>query len=93
VDYAREIDPAWLDGVHTVGVTSGASVPELLVRGVLDFLTEHGYADVEEVVTAQEKLVFSLPRGLSCTNSVPVPGQAVLRPSQDQRPPSPDDGV
>jgi 4-hydroxy-3-methylbut-2-en-1-yl diphosphate reductase len=64
VDYAREIDPVWLDGVHTVGVTSGASVPEVLVRGVLDFLAERGYADVQEVITAEEKLVFSLPREL-----------------------------
>ena len=64
VDYAREIDPVWLDGVHTVGVTSGASVPEVLVRGVLDFLAERGYAEVQEVITAEEKLVFSLPREL-----------------------------
>jgi len=65
VDYAREIDPEWLEGVHTVGVTSGASVPEVLVRGVLDFLDEHGYAEVEEVTTADEKLVFALPRELT----------------------------
>jgi 4-hydroxy-3-methylbut-2-enyl diphosphate reductase len=64
VDDAREIDPTWLDGVHTVGVTSGASVPEVLVRGVLDFLADRGYADVQEVITAQETLVFSLPREL-----------------------------
>jgi 4-hydroxy-3-methylbut-2-enyl diphosphate reductase len=64
VDYVREIDPAWLDGVHTVGVTSGASVPEVLVRGVLDFLAERGYADIQEVITAEEKLAFSLPREL-----------------------------
>ncbi|HEX2301330.1 MAG TPA: 4-hydroxy-3-methylbut-2-enyl diphosphate reductase [Pseudonocardiaceae bacterium] len=64
VDYAREIDCAWLQGVHTVGVTSGASVPEVLVRGVLDFLAEHGYTDVQEITTAEEKLVFSLPREL-----------------------------
>ena len=43
VDYAREIDEAWLDGVRTVGVTSGASVPEVLVRGVLDHLAERGW--------------------------------------------------
>jgi 4-hydroxy-3-methylbut-2-en-1-yl diphosphate reductase len=65
VDYSEEIDPAWLEGVHTVGVTSGASVPEVLVRGVLDFLGEQGYSDVQEVTTAQEKLVFSLPRDLT----------------------------
>lgn len=64
VDYSREIDPAWLDGVWTVGVTSGASVPEVLVRGVLDFLAERGYTDVREVTTAQESLVFALPREL-----------------------------
>ncbi len=64
VDYAREIDPAWLQGVHTVGVTSGASVPEVLVRGVLDFLADGGYTDVQEITTAEEKLVFSLPREL-----------------------------
>ena len=64
VDYAREIDSAWLQGVHTVGLTSGASVPEVLVRGVLDFLAEHGYTDVQEISTAEERLVFSLPREL-----------------------------
>ncbi len=61
VDYADEIDPGWLDGVTTVGVTSGASVPEILVRGVLDSLVERGYADVETVVAAEESLVFALP--------------------------------
>ena len=55
VDDATEIDEAWLDGVTTVGVTSGASVPEILVRGVLDFLAERGYADVQEVVTPRSR--------------------------------------
>ncbi|MGH3765788.1 MAG: 4-hydroxy-3-methylbut-2-enyl diphosphate reductase [Pseudonocardiaceae bacterium] len=64
VDYAREIDSGWLDGAQTVGVTSGASVPEVLVRGVLEYLAEHGYTDVQEIITAEEKLVFSLPREL-----------------------------
>ena len=64
VDYAREIDPTWLDGVRTVGVTSGASVPEILVRGVIDLLAEHDFADVQTVTTANETLVFSLPREL-----------------------------
>ena len=64
VDYAREIDDAWLSGVGTVGVTSGASVPEVLVRGVLEHLAERGWGAVEEVTTAEETLVFSLPREL-----------------------------
>jgi 4-hydroxy-3-methylbut-2-enyl diphosphate reductase len=64
VDYAREIDEAWLDGVSTVGVTSGASVPEILVTDVLRWLAERGYAEVEEVTTAEERLVFSLPQEL-----------------------------
>ncbi|MDQ2722720.1 MAG: 4-hydroxy-3-methylbut-2-enyl diphosphate reductase [Actinomycetota bacterium] len=64
VDYAGEIDDAWLDNVQTVGVTSGASVPELLVRGVLDRLAERGYGEVQPVTTANETLVFALPREL-----------------------------
>ena len=64
IDYAREIDETWLEGVRTVGVTSGASVPEVLVRGVLDYLSERGWDSVEEVTTAEETLVFSLPREL-----------------------------
>ena len=64
VDYAREIDEEWLAGVGTIGVTSGASVPEVLVRGVLEYLAERGWGDVEEVTTAEESLVFSLPREL-----------------------------
>ena len=62
VDYADDIDPVWLDGVTTVGVTSGASVPEILVRGVLDKLAESGYGTVQTVTTANETLVFALPR-------------------------------
>jgi 4-hydroxy-3-methylbut-2-enyl diphosphate reductase len=64
VDFADEIDPSWLPGVSTVGVTSGASVPEVLVRGVLEFLAEHGYEDVQPVAAAQESVLFSLPREL-----------------------------
>ena len=62
VDYAAEIDESWLDGVTTVGVTSGASVPEILVREVLDWLAERGYTDTEEIRTATETITFSLPR-------------------------------
>lgn len=62
VDRAREIDEAWFEGVTSVGVTSGASVPEILVRDVLDLLAARGYETVEEVRTATEDLMFSLPR-------------------------------
>jgi 4-hydroxy-3-methylbut-2-enyl diphosphate reductase len=64
VDDATEIDEAWLDGVSTVGVTSGASVPEILVQEVLRWLAERGYGPVEEVVSAEEDLLFSLPKEL-----------------------------
>ena len=64
VDYASEIDDSWLDGVTTVGVTSGASVPDVLVFQVLDHLSEHGWQNVEEVTTANEKITFALPKEL-----------------------------
>jgi len=64
VDFADEIDPSWLEGVTTVGVTSGASVPEVLVRGVLAFLAGYGYKDVQPVVAAEESVLFSLPHEL-----------------------------
>jgi 4-hydroxy-3-methylbut-2-enyl diphosphate reductase len=61
VDGPENIDAAWLEGVETVGVTSGASVPEELVSSVLDWLAEHGFADIEEVTSADEHLQFALP--------------------------------
>jgi 4-hydroxy-3-methylbut-2-enyl diphosphate reductase len=64
IDYATEIDPEWLTGVETVGVTSGASVPEVLVEQVLAHLAERGWTEVEEVTTANEKIAFALPREL-----------------------------
>ncbi len=64
VDYADEIDQAWLDGVETVGGTIGASVPEVLVQEVLADLAGAGYRDVQEVRTAEEDLMFSLPKEL-----------------------------
>ena len=62
VDHAGLIDPSWLDGTSTIGVTSGASVPEVLVRGVLEWLADRGYNDVEEISAADERLTFALPR-------------------------------
>jgi 4-hydroxy-3-methylbut-2-en-1-yl diphosphate reductase len=64
IDYARQIDDAWLDGVSTIGVTSGASVPEVLVRGVLEYLAQRGFPEAEELTTAEETLTFALPREL-----------------------------
>jgi 4-hydroxy-3-methylbut-2-enyl diphosphate reductase len=61
VDDASEIDEAWLVGVQTVSVTSGASVPDDLVDGVLRFLAERGYPDAKAVQTAEESLIFALP--------------------------------
>ncbi|GLH95936.1 4-hydroxy-3-methylbut-2-enyl diphosphate reductase [Phytohabitans aurantiacus] len=64
IDYASEIQEEWLEGATTVGVTSGASVPDDLVTEVLDHLAERGFADVTEVTTAEERLTFSLPQEL-----------------------------
>ncbi|MGK8524928.1 4-hydroxy-3-methylbut-2-enyl diphosphate reductase [Nocardia asteroides] len=68
VDHAGEVEPGWLDGVATVGVTSGASVPEILVEGVLAKLADRGFTDVETVTAAKESLVFALPRELRETS-------------------------
>jgi 4-hydroxy-3-methylbut-2-enyl diphosphate reductase len=64
IQRASEIDPAWLDGVDTVGVTAGASAPESLVREVVDRLAAIRPVTEEQVVTAEEKITFKLPRQL-----------------------------
>ncbi|MDO4908294.1 MAG: 4-hydroxy-3-methylbut-2-enyl diphosphate reductase [Corynebacterium sp.] len=64
IDYADQIDPAWLEGVETIGLSSGASVPEILVQDVLERLAEYGFDTVKEVRTEVEKLSFALPRDL-----------------------------
>ncbi|MGH3304686.1 MAG: 4-hydroxy-3-methylbut-2-enyl diphosphate reductase [Streptosporangiaceae bacterium] len=64
IDDASGLDPAWLEGAGTVGVTSGASVPEDLVTGVLGRLAECGFGDVEEVEAVHERMTFGLPREL-----------------------------
>jgi 4-hydroxy-3-methylbut-2-enyl diphosphate reductase len=61
IDFASEINAEWLEGIATVGVTSGASVPELLVDDVLSWLAAHGFGEIEEVTTADEHLLFALP--------------------------------
>lgn len=64
VDWAAELQDEWFSDATTVGLTSGASVPEILVQEVLDWLRERGFGEVTEVEAAQERLVFSLPQEL-----------------------------
>jgi len=64
IDNADELSEEWLEGAEIVGVTSGASVPESLVQGVLDRLASCGFEDVETVTAAEESLIFSLPKEL-----------------------------
>ena len=64
IDYPDEVRQEWLDGVRTIGITSGASVPDVLVQELMRELAQAGYGDVEEVRTAEEDLIFSLPKEL-----------------------------
>jgi 4-hydroxy-3-methylbut-2-enyl diphosphate reductase len=64
VENADAIDPIWLEGVSSVGLSSGASVPEVLVRDVTAWLAERGYGDVQEVTHTEERLTFALPQEL-----------------------------
>ncbi len=61
IDYAEEIQDEWFIGVETIGLTSGASVPEILVKDVLAALQHHGFNDVQIITAAEESLLFSLP--------------------------------
>jgi 4-hydroxy-3-methylbut-2-enyl diphosphate reductase len=76
VDDAGEVDEHWLDGVTTIGVTSGASVPEELVAAVLDKLAGHGFGDVEEVEAVEEHMTFALPRELRAARPATPAGPA-----------------
>ena len=61
IDYSSEVKEEWFNGVETIGVTSGASVPELLVKELLSDLAERGFSDVKEITAMQESLLFALP--------------------------------
>lgn len=64
IDQAEDLDPAWLEGVRSVGVTAGASAPEVLVQGVIDRLRTLGATDVEELDGRPENITFNLPKEL-----------------------------
>ncbi|TCJ38929.1 4-hydroxy-3-methylbut-2-enyl diphosphate reductase [Parafrankia sp. BMG5.11] len=64
IQRASDIDPAWLDGVGTVGLTAGASAPEKLVREVVEQLAQWRTVEERTIVTTEEKMVFKLPRQL-----------------------------
>jgi 4-hydroxy-3-methylbut-2-enyl diphosphate reductase len=61
IDNSQAIDPVWLDGVSTVAVTAGASAPEVLVEGVVNYLRQNGFSSVEEVEVMPENVRFGLP--------------------------------
>ena len=61
IDYAAEAKEEWLEGVQTVGVSSGASVPEILVKDLLAWLAERGFGEVETVTASEEHLLFAMP--------------------------------
>jgi 4-hydroxy-3-methylbut-2-enyl diphosphate reductase len=65
VDNAAQIDPAWLEGKRRIGVTAGASAPEVLVQAVIDRLKECGAASVRTLEGAEEHVTFPLPKGLN----------------------------
>lgn len=64
IDFADEIDESWLNGAHSVGVTAGASAPEVLVEGVIDKLRSYGFASTETLKTVEENMIFALPNDL-----------------------------
>ena len=83
VDYARELEESWFVGARTVGLTSGASVPEILVREVIERLGEMGFGQVEMVRTATEEISFSLPKNLRADLKTATGGRA---PDRRRRP-------
>jgi 4-hydroxy-3-methylbut-2-enyl diphosphate reductase len=72
VDDEEQVDPAWLDGAATVGLTSGASAPEWLVGRMLEWLAAEGFAEVEEISLGDERVRFALPAGVREVPLTPV---------------------
>jgi 4-hydroxy-3-methylbut-2-enyl diphosphate reductase len=64
IDGPADIDPAWLEGSGHIGVTAGASAPELLVQQVVDFLRARGATNVERLAVTEENVIFNLPEEL-----------------------------
>ncbi|MCK3658386.1 4-hydroxy-3-methylbut-2-enyl diphosphate reductase [Pasteurellaceae bacterium Pebbles2] len=67
LDDANDIDPSWLNGVQTIGITAGASAPEVLVQSVVSRLKELGANEVEELQGCEENTVFEVPKELRIT--------------------------
>ena len=64
IDFATEADEKWLEGVEVIGVTSGASVPEILVKDLLEWLAARGFGNVETITATEENLTFAMPQEL-----------------------------
>ena len=62
IDHVSQVEEAWLEGMATIGITSGASAPEILVRGVVDFFRARGTEDVQELQVVREDVRFMLPK-------------------------------
>lgn len=93
IDAVDELQDEWFEGVETVGVTSGASVPEVLVEQLLAELAERGFGDVQPVRTATEDLMFSLPRELRQEMRKQGEDDRRIRPSARAEETSCNDGI
>jgi 4-hydroxy-3-methylbut-2-enyl diphosphate reductase len=76
VDNSTQIEPSWLEGKLRVGVTAGASAPEVLVQAVIDRLKELGVRSVRPLDGVQESVTFPLPKGLEGPKAAPIGGAA-----------------